>query len=201
MGVSAGDTKRWIPAAAVTTAAVLACVGAVWGHHAGQTGAVRVELPKASSPAELTACANLVKALPADVEGGHRRGAVGLDSHVGQRALAWGSPATVLRCGVAEPAAIVVGGPDYTPLSNQYVQIGDATGTYQVNWLIEDHGDSVTFTTTDRAVYVEITVPYNGAVQKEAATNVLVDLAPTIVKTVPAESGQFVSDQDLSRQQ
>jgi hypothetical protein len=201
VGETAGVANRWIPAAAVTTAAVLACVGAVWGHHAGQTGAVRVELPRTSSPAVLTACANLVKALPADVEGGHRRGAVGSDGHVRQRAAAWGSPATVLRCGVTEPAAIVVGGPDYTPLSNQYVGIGDATGAHQVNWLIEDHGDSVTFTTTDRAVYVEVTVPYSGDLEKQSASNVLVDLAPTIVKTVPTRSGQFVSDQDQSGQQ
>ena len=174
-------------------------MGAVWGYHAGQTGAVRVELPKASDTEVLTACANLVKALPSDVEGKHRRGAVGSDSHAGQRAAAWGSPATVLRCGVNEPAAIVVGGPDYTPLSNQYVGIGDETGAYQVNWLIEDHGDSVTFTTTDRALYVEITVPYDGDVQKQSASNVLVDLAPMIVKTVPAKTGQFVSDQDQSQ--
>lgn len=201
MGASAGETNRWIPAAAVTTAAVLACAGAVWGHHAGQTGAVGVELPGTSSPAVLTACANLVKALPADVEGGHRRGAVGPDGHVKQRAAAWGSPPTVLRCGVAEPAAIVVGGPDYTPLSNQYAGIGDATGTHQVNWLIQDHGGSVTYTTTDRAVYVEVTVPYDGDLEKQSASNVLVDLAPTIVETVPTRSGQFVSDQDQSRQE
>ena len=201
MGTIAGETKRWIPAAAVTTAAVLACVGAVWGYHAGRTGAVGVELPGASNPTVLTACANLVKALPAEVEGGHRRGAVGSDSHVKQRAAAWGSPATVLRCGVTQPAAIVVGGPDYTPLSNQYVGIGDATGAYQVNWLIEDHGDRVTFTTTDRAVYVAVTVPYHGDLEKQSASNVLVDLAPTIVKTIPTRSGQFVSDQDQSQQQ
>jgi hypothetical protein len=70
-----------------------------------------------------------------------------------------------------------------------------------VNWLIEDHGDRVTFTTTDRAVYVEVTVPYDGGLEKQSASNALVDLAPTIVKTVPAKSGQFVSDQDESGQQ
>ena len=201
MGATAEDANRWIPAAAVTTAAVLACVGAVWGYHVGQTGAVGVELPETSSRTVLTACANLVNALPAEVEGKHRRGAVGPDEHVKQRAAVWGSPATVLRCGVDEPAAMVVGGPDYTPLSNQYFGIGDETGAYQVNWLIEDHGDSVTFTTTDRAVHVEITVPYNDELQKQSASNVLVDLVPMIVKTIPTKTGQYVSDQDESRQQ
>ncbi|WP_370347528.1 DUF3515 domain-containing protein [Catenulispora sp. EB89] len=198
--MTAGDSKnpysgnRWIPAAAVATAAVLACVGAVWGYHVGQTGAVGVALPETSDPTVLTACANLVKALPSELEGKHRRGAVGTADHVRQRAAVWGSPTTVLRCGVAEPAAIVVGGPDYTPLSNQYASMGDDTS--QVNWLIEDNGtDSVTYTTTDRAVYVEVTVPYDGAAQKQDASNALVDLAPLIVKTVPTKAGQFVSDQ------
>lgn len=186
-------TTRWIPAAAVSAAAVLACVGAVWGYHAGRTGAVGVDLPETSNPAVLTACANLVRALPADVEGKHRRGAVGADDHVKQRAAVWGSPTTILRCGVAEPAAVVVGGPDYTPLSNQYLGVGD--GTAQVDWLIQDHGDSVTYTTTDRAVYVEVWVPYDGAAEKQHASNVLVDLAPVLVKTVPTKAGKFVSDQ------
>ena len=200
MAATAGDTpktgmkkNRWTPAAAVGTAAVLACVGAVWGYHAGRTGAVAVELPATSDRAVLTACANLVRTLPAEVEGGHRRGAVGPDDHVGQRAAAWGANATILRCGVAEPAAVVVGGPDYTPLSNEYALMGDDTA--QVTWLIEDHGDRVTYTTTDRAVYVEVTVPYDGALGKQNASNVLVDLAPMIVKTVPTKDGRFVSDQ------
>lgn len=185
----------------MTTAAVLACVGAIWGFHVGRTGAVAVELPATSDQTTLTACANLVKALPSDLEGAHLRGAVGPDAHVKHRAAGWGATPTILRCGVAEPAAIVVGGPDYTPLSNEYFTIGDVTGTYQVNWLIEDHGDSVTYTTTDRAAYVEITVPYDDAQQKQNASNALVDLAPTIVKTVPTKSGRFVSDQDQSQQQ
>jgi hypothetical protein len=173
----------------------LACAGAVWGYRTGHTGAVGVELPETSDRTVLTACANLVKALPDEAEGKHRRAAVGPDAHVGQRAAVWGSPGTVLRCGVREPGAIVVGGPDYTPLSNQLVIVGDAGGTYQVDWLFQDHGHSVTFTTTDRAVYVEVTVPYDDGAQKQNAPNILVDLAPAIVKTVPDKSGRFDSDQ------
>ena len=167
-------------------------MGAVWGYHVGHTGAVGVDLPRNSDPAVLSACANLVKVLPSELEGDHRRGVVGADENVKHRAAVWGSPTTVLRCGVAEPAAIVVGGPDYTPLSNQYANMGDDTA--QVNWLIEDHGDHVTYTTTDRAVYVEVTVPYDGQTQKQNASNALVDLAPLIVKTVPDKSGHFVND-------
>ena len=176
----------------MTTAAVLACAAGVWGYHVGRTGAVRVDLPEASDPAVLADCGNLIKALPSEVEGDVRRGVVGDDRSVKQRAAAWGSPTTILRCGVTEPAVITVGGPDYTPLKNRYANMGDAAF---VNWLIEEHEHSVTFTTTDRAAYVEVTVPFDDEVQKEAASNALVDLAPMIVKTVPNKAGQFVDDQ------
>ncbi|GAA1977100.1 DUF3515 family protein [Catenulispora subtropica] len=184
-------TNRWIPAAAVSTAAVLACAGAVWGDHVSRAGAVGVALPKTSDPAVLTACANLVRALPADLEGAHRRGAAGTDAHVKQRAVAWGSPATTLRCGVKEPAAITVGGPDYTPDHNRYANMGDAAF---LNWFIDEHEHSVTYTTTDRAVYVEVTVPFDSLAQKQSASNALIDLAPAIVKTVPNKDGEFVDD-------
>jgi len=168
-------------------------VGAVWGYHVGHTGSVGVDLPGTEDPAVLAQCANLIHTLPADLEGKHRRGVVGTDSQVKQRAAVWGSPTTTLRCGVNQPAAIVVGGPDYTPLQNQYLNAGDDTA--QINWLVQDHGDSVTYTTTDRAVYVDLTVHYDGAGQKAAASNALVDLAPVVVKTIPNKSGEFVADQ------
>jgi hypothetical protein len=169
----------------------LACAGAGWGDHLARTGSVEVALPKTSDPAVLTACANLIGALPADLEGDHRRGTTGTDKHVKQRAAAWGHPATTLRCGVKEPPAITVGGPDYTPDQNRYANIGDAAF---LNWLIVEHRDSVTYVTTDRSVYVEVTVPFDGETQKQAASNALVDLAPVIVKNVPNKYGKFVDD-------
>ncbi|WP_344670612.1 DUF3515 family protein [Catenulispora yoronensis] len=175
----------------MTTAAVLACVGAVWGNHVAHTGAVGLELPRTSDPAVRAACANLIAALPPELEGDHRRGVVGTDRGVKQRAAAWGSPTTTLRCGVAEPPAIVVGGRDYTPVSNRYANMGDASF---VNWLIQENAHSVTFTTTDRAVYVEVTVPFDDTAQKQAASNALVDLAPMIVKAIPNKDGAFVDD-------
>ena len=189
----AGTTSdRWIPAAAVTTAAVLACAGAWWGDHLAHTGAVGVSLTKTTDPTVLATCAKLIRSLPADLEGGHRRGVAGTEPDVADRAAAWGSPATILRCGVRQPPAIVVGGPDYTPDQNRYATMGD---TAFVNWLIEEHEHSVTYTTTDRAVYVEVTVPFDGELQKQAASNALVDLAPMIVKNVPDKAGRFADDQ------
>ncbi|NUR61988.1 MAG: DUF3515 family protein [Catenulispora sp.] len=175
----------------MTTAAVLACAGGWWGDHLGHTGAVAVPLTPSSDPAIIATCAKLIKSLPSELEGAHRRGVAGTDSTVNQRAAAWGSPATVLRCAVTQPPATIVGGPDYTPDQNRYATMGD---TAFVNWLIEEHQNSVTYTTTDRAVYVEITVPFDGELQKQAASNALVDLAPMIVKNVPNKSGQFVDD-------
>ena len=128
---------------------------------------------------------------PADREGPPRRVVVGPARHVKQRAAVGGSPATTLRCGVKQPPEIVVGGPDYTPLQNRYANFGD---TAFVNWLIQEHEDSVTYTTTDRAVYVEVTVPFDGELEKQAASNALVDLAPVIVKNVPDKAGQFIDD-------
>ncbi|OLE24881.1 MAG: hypothetical protein AUG49_12240 [Catenulispora sp. 13_1_20CM_3_70_7] len=195
MGTNEADTPktgRWIPTAAVTTAAVLACAAGVWGYHAGRTGAVRVDLPASSDPAIQASCTNLIKALPSDVEGGHRRGVVGDDRNVKRRAAAWGYPATILRCGVTEPPEITVGGPDYTPLKNRYANMGDSAF---VNWLIQEHEHSVTYTTTDRAAYVEVIVPFDDELQKEAASNALVDLAPMIVMNIPDKAGKFVDDQ------
>ena len=64
-----------------------------------------------------------------------------------------------------------------------------------LNWLIVEHRDSVTYTTTDRSVYVEVTVPFDSETQKQSASNALVDLAPMIVKTIPTKDGKFVNDQ------
>jgi hypothetical protein len=133
-------------------------------------------------------CKSLVDRLPADLEGRDRRKIVPTERANGSgvaipndwRAAAWGSPATILRCGVAEPAAIVVGGPDYTPVQNQLANIDG------VNWLIEDQTpDSVKFTATDRTAYLEVYVPGDPS----HATDVLVDLAPLIIQSLPAKDG------------
>lgn len=60
---------------------------------------------------------------------------------------AWGDPAVVLRCGVSRPAALV---PD---ASNFIISVDD------VGWLPSQTKDADVFTSTDRAVYVEVTIP------------------------------------------
>jgi hypothetical protein len=170
----------------------LACAGAWWGDHLAHTGSVNVSLSKTTDRTVLATCAKLIQALPAELEGGHRRGVVGTDPTVTRRAAAWGSPTTLLRCGVNQPPSTIVGGPDYTPDQNRYANMGD---TAFVNWLIEEHRHSVTYTTTDRAVYVQVTVPFDSELQKQSASNALVDLAPMIVRNVPNKQGRYVDDQ------
>ncbi|MET7641674.1 DUF3515 domain-containing protein [Streptomyces sp. NPDC005438] len=65
---------------------------------------------------------------------------------------AWGDPAIVLRCGAPRPDRLSPDSADYDPLS-------DAVEVNSVTWLFEEHEGGYRFTTTDRATYVEVTVP------------------------------------------
>jgi hypothetical protein len=167
--------NRGIPVAAVAAAAVVACAGAVWGDHVARTGSVTLGVKAVPDTAEQ--CGTLVDRLPTALEGRRSRKVVG---GADRRAAAWGSPTTILKCGVKEPGVITVGGPDYDPLHNQLINIDG------VNWLVQDQKpDSVTFTTTDRSAYVEVYVPGDTT----HATDVLVDLGPLIIQSVPAKDG------------
>jgi Protein of unknown function (DUF3515) len=85
---------------------------------------------------------------------------------------AWGSPPIVLRCGVPTPAALV-------PTSQLVVVDG-------VSWLPEKVEDGYRFTTVDRVVNVEVSVP--SAYSPEA--DALADLSPTIATLDPSSTGQ-----------
>jgi Protein of unknown function (DUF3515) len=61
--------------------------------------------------------------------------------------VAWGSPAIVLRCGVNRPAALV-------PASGAFIANVDG-----VNFLPTKSSGQTVFTTVDRVVYIEVTVP------------------------------------------
>jgi hypothetical protein len=170
---------RGIPVAAVAAAAILACAGAVCGNHVARTGSVAVTAPDSDTSTSAD-CAALHAKLPATLEGKYHRGSV---PHSVQTAV-WGSPTTVLRCGVAEPAAITVGGPDYTPTTNEYMNVNG------LNWYVETLSDGARFTTTDRALYVELYVPGDTV----HATDAIVDLAPVILASVPNKDQQFAED-------
>jgi hypothetical protein len=61
--------------------------------------------------------------------------------------VAWGDPAVVLRCGVSRPAAL-------KPGSSALL-----SGVNGVFWLVHRGTSQITWTTVDRAVYVEVDVP------------------------------------------
>ncbi|MGW4608881.1 DUF3515 domain-containing protein [Streptomyces sp. NPDC004532] len=111
-------------------------------------------------------CRNLDKVLPRKVDG--------LDRNDPQPRSAltagWGSPAIILRCGVARPAEM--DDPEADGL--------EADG---VGWLLQKLDDgSFRFTTTLRAVYVEVSLPKAHTGDGVAP---LVDLAPAVKKAIP----------------
>ena len=83
---------------------------------------------------------------------------------------AWGSPAIVLRCGVATPAAL-------TPTSQLLVVDG-------VSWLPEQLTQGYLFTTVGRSVNVEVSVPDHYSPEADA----LADISPAVAATVPSAS-------------
>lgn len=67
--------------------------------------------------------------------------------------VAWGDPPVLLRCGVARPADLKPGS------SAQFFQFGTAQGSGGVYFDVTSQGGNEVYTTVDRAVYVQITVP------------------------------------------
>ncbi|AJE42699.1 DUF3515 domain-containing protein [Streptomyces nodosus] len=119
-------------------------------------------------------CRNLDKVLPRTVDGLDRK-----DPEPPSALTAgWGSPAIILRCGVAQPPKMtdpkVARGDDPTSVG------GEVDG---VGWLMEKQSDgSYRFTTTLRQAYVEVTLPEERA---DDGASVLVDLAPAVKRAIP----------------
>jgi hypothetical protein len=92
-------------------------------------------------------CAKVLTALPARLADLNQRRVISLSPYV----VAWGDPAVVLRCGVSRPAVL-------TPGSSELLfPIRGATGT--VIWAPVNLPTQNIFTTVDRSVYIEVTVP------------------------------------------
>ncbi|WP_369233029.1 DUF3515 domain-containing protein [Streptomyces sp. R21] len=121
-------------------------------------------------------CQNLDKALPRKVDGLDRE-----DPEPRSALTAgWGSPAIILRCGVARPPKMV---------DPKVAEGGDPDavggGVNGVGWLMEKQGDgSYRFTTTLREAYVEVTLPKKLA-ERGDSSGALVDLAPAVKKAIP----------------
>ena len=114
-----------------------------------------------------TACAGFTVALPDSLETAGERRPVDPDSLL---TAAYGDPPVAVRCGVADPAALVA--------TSELVTVNG------IDWFPEELTEGWLMTTVGRAANVEITVPE----AQGPAPSVAADLAPTILDAIPAAS-------------
>ena len=130
---------------------------------------VTVQTPAVTPAADL-ACPVLMKQLPLELLGEPSR-LVKSDSPY---AYAWGDPQVVLRCGVDPPAGYVVGA--------AAIQID------QVQWFVDTttSKDSTIWTTVDRNVPVEISVPASSDSSSVTQLGKIIGTAIPYTDPVPA---------------
>lgn len=117
-------------------------------------------------------CRNLDKALPSKVDGESRHD----PAPASALTAGWGGPQIILRCGVAQPPKMI--DPKVPQGADPDAVAGGVNG---VDWLMEKRdGGGHRFTTANRSVYVEVTVP-----ESADGSGVLIDLAPAIKKAIP----------------
>lgn len=114
--------------------------------------------PYATEPGAKIACDDLVAAAPATLSGHEKRDVVE------DRALAWGDPAIVMRCGVETPKAL------------QPTSRCDMVG--EIGWFSEESSGETSFTTIGRDININVTVPDAYA----PAADVLIDVEPLIAE-------------------
>jgi hypothetical protein len=119
---------------------------------------VTVAAPPSPNPATEAACVKVFAKLPVQL-GQLAPRKTETDSPF---VAAWGNPAVVLRCGVAKPAVL------NTPAAAQLFDVNS------VIWQPDPRRDQTVYTTVDRSVYLEVTVP-------AAADQPLPLLAPAIM--------------------
>ena len=113
------------------------------------------------APADAQVCRALLDALPAEVDPGVTRRPVEGDDG---RTAAWGDPAVVLQCGVAE--------------SDRPEEPAQLNG---VLWSVRDIGAGYRFTTQDRVPAVAVDVPD----AYENAAELVLPLAAPVEQAVP----------------
>jgi hypothetical protein len=124
---------------------------------------VNVAAPPANSAADVP-CTKLLGELPITLNDLAGRPALSTWTYV----VAWGDPAIVLRCGVPRPAALTPGSSAQT------------IGIDGVYWLPVAQKNVTVWTSIDRAVYIEVTVP------KTYAQPPLAPISDAITKALPA---------------
>lgn len=139
---------------------------------ASGSGAPDVAVPTPEGEAA-RACRALERALPERVVR-EERGTLDQDTPY---AAVWGDPPIVLRCGVSPPARLTPGSAEYDPTDADVAELNG------VAWLMEEEPDGFRFTTAQRTVYVEVTVPDAYAPDR----NPLIDLAEPIARHIPLD--------------
>lgn len=153
-GPPAGPSQRLpvliIVAALALTAAVIATVLVLAGKARTQAAAPDTgPLVVAAAPAPGAAgrfCTALMPALPHDLVSRPRRDLADPQPGV----AAWGDPAVILRCGMADPAELTC--------SAALTQFTDADGG-SVAWLQLSDPSAVTYLAVDRPVRIAVTLP------------------------------------------
>lgn len=101
---------------------------------------VAIDVPTPDAASERV-CGSFSTVLPRTVEGQGRRAA----RPRSPLTAAWGDPAIVLRCGVAQPARL--------ELTSELIEVDG------VEWFAEQSAEGYVFTTVRRAANVEVRVP------------------------------------------
>ncbi|MGQ0631699.1 MAG: DUF3515 domain-containing protein [Sporichthyaceae bacterium] len=121
-------------------------------------------VPPDVPPTAQQACAALATQLPERIDGDARREV----EPASPTTAAWGEPAVIMRCGVPRPAALVA-----TSFLNT---------VNGVDWFLEELPGVRRFTTAGRALFVEVSVPF----EHDPVIGPLVDLAAAVTATVVA---------------
>lgn len=129
---------------------------------------ISVAAPPATDSATVSMCAQVISSLPLVLDGQDLRRTT--SKPASGLIQAWGDPAIVVRCGVARPKTLVPG-------SDETV-IGVITGG-PFYFVTSAHGAQI-YTTIDRAVYVDISVP------AKYHSDPVVAVSKAIAKVLPA---------------
>ncbi len=124
---------------------------------------ISVPAPPPNAAADAS-CTRLLAKLPITLAGLPARPAQSTSTYV----VAWGDPAVVLRCGVPRPPGLRSGSADLDIVING------------VLWLPVQRKDTTVWTTVDRPVYIEATVP------KSYRQPPLAPLSNAIIQALPA---------------
>jgi hypothetical protein len=145
--------------------------------------------PPPSEPATAGPCARVIGVLPLRLAGLHARRTA--TTPASPFVTAWGDPPIVLRCGVERPADLHPGS------SAQFISAAGVgkTGPY---YDVTSTSGAHVYTTVDRAVYIEISIPKTYASGPlPVLSNAISSVLPPVCKTQPALGGKPVPRREL----